>query len=161
MYKTANGREIHFVGEGLKMITPINEKYDRIKTLDDLFGILLKCYEKQTAYPDCQEGYNRITNPTSGQCAITSVIVQEIFGGTIHEINATEDLTHLFNMISGEIVDLTSDQFSTHNIRLNYESNKEVSREECLSNDNTLKRYTLLKEKLVSKLREMEEQQER
>lgn len=161
MHRTINGREIHFVGEQSNDIKAINSSYDNIQTLDDLFELLLQCYEKQTAYPPCQEFYNYITNPTSGQCAITSVIVQEIFGGTIHETTVTKDMTHLFNIISGEIIDLTCDQFTLDGIMIDYEANKEVKREECLANENTRKRFDLLKKKLINKIKSLAEKQER
>lgn len=161
MIKTLNGREIHFTGEELSDIRPLTNAYKNIKTLEELFEILLRCYEKQTAYPPCQNDYDKINNPTSGQCAITSVIVQEIFGGTIHEITVTEDMTHLFNLISGRVVDLTCDQFTLFDIPLNYDNNREVVREECLSNENTNKRYMLLKKKLIQQIKSFDKAQER
>jgi len=54
MYKTKSGRELHFYGESDKKIIAINKIYADINTLDDLFKVLLKCWEKETAYPSCQ-----------------------------------------------------------------------------------------------------------
>ena len=42
----------------------------------------------------------------------------------------------------------TKDQFDLYNIDINYELNEEVTKEYCLNDDNTLKRYNLLNQKI-------------
>ena len=44
-------------------------------TIEELKEILNKVYCKETAYPDCQDKWNK-NNPTFGQCAVTSLLIQ-------------------------------------------------------------------------------------
>ena len=71
-----------------------------------------------------------------------------MFGGTIHKIKIEGGGTHYFNKIDGHYIDLTKDQFDLYNIDINYELNEEVTKEYCLNDDNTLKRYNLLNQKI-------------
>lgn len=149
-FKTISGRNIYYYGEEFgDTIQVKNSVYEEIKTLNDLFRILLKCWEKETAYPASQADYIKDNDPTYGQCAITAIIVNDIFGGTIHKIKIDGGGTHYFNKIDGHYIDLTRDQFDLYNINVNYEQNEEVTKEQCLNNEDTLKRYNVLKEHIV------------
>ena len=50
-------------------------------------------------------------NKCLGMCAITSLIVNDYFNGEICKIYV-DDISHYFNLIEGEIIDLTSNQFN-------------------------------------------------
>ena len=117
------------------------EKFEQIKDK------LKKCYSIDTAHPSYKKKWN-INNPTCGQCAITSVIIQEFFVGTIHRINVNGNETHYFNMINGNIVDFTKEQFDIEGIKIKYKPNELVSRDKILSNKNTKERYDILKKYL-------------
>lgn len=154
LFLTESNRVIHYYNEHNFDIEPIVE-VDGIYCLDDLFKLLLKCYRKETAYPSCQKEYDSYYDPTYGQCAITSMIVNDYFGGTIHKIRVEGGGTHYFNKINGLYFDLTSDQFSLYEINIDYEPNEEIPREYCGKNQDTLNRYNMLKEdleNLISKL---------
>ena len=62
-FKTNSGRYIYYYGEefgdSIKSIN--NSEFANIKTLNDLFAILLKSWRRETAYPSCQRDpqYNR------------------------------------------------------------------------------------------------------
>lgn len=143
-FKTKSGREITYNGkEYAKNIKIINSNY-KMNSLDELFEKLLNAWCKETAYPSCQNDYDRGNDPTYGQCAITATLVHDMFGGTIHRIRVDGGGTHYFNKINGHYIDLTSDQFELYNVPINYEPNEEIPREYCGKNLDTLKRYNLL-----------------
>ena len=147
LFLTESNRVIHYFNEHRFDIKPIKDEKG-IHNLDDLFKLLLKCYCKETAYPSCQNEYDSYYDPTYGQCAITSMIVNDLFGGTIHKIKVDGGGTHYFNKINGIYFDLTSDQFSLYEMDIDYEPNEEIPREYCGKNKDTLNRYNMLKEKL-------------
>ncbi len=152
---TESNRVIHYFNEHRFDIKPIKE-VKGIHNLDDLFKLLLKCYCKETAYPSCQVEYNSYYDPTYGQCAVTSMIVNDLFGGTIHKIRFDDGGTHYFNKIHNLYFDLTSDQFSLYAIDIAYEPNEEIPREYCGKNKNTLHRYNFLKANLEKIINENE-----
>ena len=148
-FKTISGRNIYYYGEEYgDEIKVIDNKYEKITTLNDLFEILLKAWGKNTAYPSSQADYEKDNDPTYGQCAITATIVHDLFGGTIHKIRVNGGGTHYFNKINGHYIDLTKDQFDLYNISIKYEPNEEIDREYCGKNADTLKRFNLLKENI-------------
>lgn len=49
-------------------------------------------------------------NPELGQCAVTALIVQDLFGGELKRTVAN-GVSHYYNSIGGEDVDLTRAQF--------------------------------------------------
>jgi hypothetical protein len=69
---------------------------------------LLAAYGPDTAHPSFQWSPD---NPTAGQCAITALLVYEAYGYDIYEVKVNR-ARHFFNKTpSGEIVDLTAEQF--------------------------------------------------
>ena len=106
--------------------------------------LLRKYFSKETAHPSCQNNYEK-NDCSYGQCAITSMLVLEKFGGTINKINLNEDLSHYFNIIDNEIIDLTKEQFKD---QLDYSNYIEKDFSSLLQNEDTKKRYLLLKEKI-------------
>ena len=96
--------------------------------LNELEEILRKCYSKESTYYKNREEWSR-KNPTSGQCAITALIVQDYFGGTIHRVKVKNE-THYFN------------------VQVIYDNSELINRGELLANADTLQRYNMLKKKL-------------
>ena len=64
-FKTVTGRDIYYYGEEYGDMPVINKRFDGISTLNELFGILLKAWEKETAYPSAQRDpqYNKYNDP--------------------------------------------------------------------------------------------------
>lgn len=147
-FYTKSGRKISYYGDLYGYIPVINNIYPDIKTLDDLFEKLLLCYGEDTTYPSCKMDYKYDNDPTYGQCAITAMIVNDVFKGTIHKIKVEGGGTHYFNKIEGHYIDLTNDQFDLYNIPIFYEPNEEIPRERLGTSSNTQKRYEILKERL-------------
>lgn len=110
--------------------------------IKELKEILLKAYDSQTAYPKCN--YSK-DNPTLGQCAVTSLIVKDYFGGDIYKHNVEN---HYFNVIDGKVVDLTKEQFDHE---LDYSNSKKKTPN--LNLGKTKERYELLKERVQELLK--------
>lgn len=114
--------------------------------IEKVKDILLECYSKDLCYPKIQCGWSD-DNKCFGMCAITSLLINDYFGGDICKIYVDE-ASHYYNLIDGDIVDLTSSQF---NCNVDYKNYKIIDREKILTDD-TKQRYNLLKKKLVNKL---------
>lgn len=110
----------------------------------ELNSILKKCYAKDTAVPSSQSEWNE-SNSTLGHCAIVSLIVNDYFQGLIKR-TIVNGISHYFNEIDGEIIDLTEEQFK--NIPIPYDEAVDRTREYLLQNDDTRNRYRLLKERV-------------
>ena len=114
--------------------------------IKELEKALLQCYSKDLCYPKVQDSWNE-NNKCFGMCAITSLIVNDYFGGLIGKI-CVNGISHYFNVVDNQIIDLTSSQFDND---IDYTNYIVVDRNLILTEDTT-NRYTLLKERLTSKL---------
>lgn len=132
-----------FYGEEYSTLKRKKEGNPKLSTLGDLYTILRKAWCKETAYPSCQAEWVP-SDPSYGQCAITAMLVYDMFGGTIHRIRVNGGGTHYFNKIDGHYIDLTVEQFDLYNIPVSYEPNEEMPRQYCGKNADTAKRYKLL-----------------
>lgn len=108
---------------------------------------LLECYSKDLCYPSLQKYWNE-DNKCFGMCTITALIVQDYFGGKICKTKVG-DILHYFNIIDGNIVDLTASQFSS---KIDYKEYKISYRNQLLKIKNVESRYNILKSRLISKL---------
>lgn len=91
-------------------------------------------------------------DPTYGQCAVTAMLVYDMFGGSIHRIRVSGGGTHYFNKVDGHYIDLTINQFDLYNLAVNYEPNEEMDRKYCGKNPDTQKRYQLLLNSIKEKV---------
>lgn len=112
--------------------------------IDELSKKLYLCYSKELCYPKIKENWNE-NYKYFGMCAITSLVVNDYFGGKICKIYV-DGISHYFNLINNEIVDLTSKQFDN---QINYVNYEIIDRNKILTED-TKHRYNLLREKLKS-----------
>lgn len=83
-------------------------------------------------------------NPAKGQCSVTSLVVQDLFGGEILRTQVP-DGTHFYNRIGSARLDLTVSQFD-HSVTFD---DALSSRAEALA-DTSLERYLLLRRRLGS-----------
>jgi hypothetical protein len=67
---------------------------------------LKKCWSKESSSLWTNE------NPSKGQCGVTSIVVQEFFGGKIMKTCLSTGQLHFYNFINGKRIDLTKEQFS-------------------------------------------------
>jgi hypothetical protein len=77
--------------------------------------------------------------PSFGQCAVTAMLVQDIFGGELMR-GINEGDSHYWNLIDGREVDLTRDQFRVWAPR----DVQKVERFRLESSPETMERYHLL-----------------
>ena len=115
--------------------------------------LLEKSWDKDTCSPTLINTWSE-DNPSIGQCAITSLIVNDFFGGKIMRC-MTSTGSHYYNLIDDEIVDLTFEQFAGE--KVNYEDGEERTREYLLSNDDTKNRYIKLNNNLKEVISEEEQ----
>ena len=112
---------------------------------------LLSCsWEKETCAPGLRNEWNE-KNPSLGQCAITALIVNDIYGGKIMRCMSSTG-SHYYNIVDDELVDLTVEQFLGEIPQ--YENGEERTREYLLSNEDTKNRYLLLCKKLKEEIEE-------
>ena len=114
--------------------------------IENIQNVLLECYSKDLCYPKVQNEWNN-ENKYFGMCAITSLIINDYFGGDICKIHVDE-ISHYFNLIENKIVDLTSSQF---NHEVDYKDYQIIDRQKILTDD-TKTRYHILKSKLIKAL---------
>ncbi|HDR8105844.1 hypothetical protein FC683_07870 [Bacillus cereus] len=88
-----------------------------------------------------------IENPAKGQCGVTALVVQDIYGGEIKKTKSRE-AWHFYNFIDGQRFDFTEAQF---NKKLNY-MDIGSNREEAFADTNE-KQYSILKEKITKELK--------
>lgn len=108
--------------------------------------VLFECYSKDLCYPKVQDNWSE-ENKCFGMCAITSLIINDYFGGDICKIYVN-GISHYFNLVEDKILDLTSSQF---NHEINYKDYQIVDRKKILTDD-TNNRYNKLKTRLIKKL---------
>ena len=82
-----------------------------------------------------------VDNPSLGQCAITALVINDMFGGKIMRCMASSG-SHYYNMIDDNLIDLTVEQF--HGEIPLYDEGEERTREYLLGNEDTKNRYLLL-----------------
>ena len=140
-----------FYGEEYSELKRKKDGHPKLSTLGDLYFILRKAWCKETAYPSCQAEWVE-SDPSYGQCAITAMLVYDMFGGSIHRIRVNGGGTHYFNKIDGHYIDLTIEQFDLYNIPVSYEPNEQMDRKYCGKNADTAKRYRLLVERIAAEL---------
>lgn len=109
----------------------------------------MHCWTRETCTARLRNKYSE-SNKTAGQCAITAFLVQDIFGGEIHELDTGRGL-HCYNVIDGVAIDLTSEQFGDEGAKLCYENNPlQPVREIRMAETQKGERYELLKNNLES-----------
>ena len=114
--------------------------------IEKIKNTLLECYSKDLCYPKMQCRWNN-DNKYFGMSAITTLIINDYFGGDICKIYVA-GISHYYNLIDSKIIDLTSKQF---NFNIDYKNYEIINREKILT-DGTKYRYNILKKRLVNKL---------
>ena len=92
--------------------------------------------------------------PSLNQCAVTSMIVQDYFGGDLLRCECNDGDSHYWNRLTdGTQVDLTSDQFAFSGVVPDKENFIIRQRDYVDSFAKTIKRYNLLSERVKECLR--------
>ena len=112
----------------------------------EFFGkILVKVFSADTSFDS--KGWSP-KNPTYGHCAVATLVIDDFCNAKDKKIAKIKvnGVSHYFNVIDGNVVDMTAEQFGLENA-LNYSEMEFSTREYLLSNENTLKRYKTLKKR--------------
>ena len=83
-------------------------------------------------------------NPALGQCVVSSLMVNEMFGGEIIRGEFKNGQTHYWNLVGKNIIDLTKSQF---NGELSFERITLADISKLLANEDTANRFNILKKK--------------
>lgn len=114
--------------------------------MEDIKEHLFDCYSIDLCYPKVKSQWN-VNNKCFGMCAITALIINDYLGGAICKIHVN-GISHYYNLINDEIIDLTCEQF---NCDIDYNNYEIVERKTILTSD-TKHRYNILKERLINKI---------
>lgn len=114
--------------------------------INNLKKVLFKNYSKDLCYPKVQDQWTN-TNKCFGMCAITFLVVNDYFGGDICKIKVN-GISHYFNLIKQEIIDLTVSQFKD---KIDYNDYQIIEKEQILTED-TKNRYLILKQKVIKEI---------
>lgn len=105
-------------------------------------------WSKETCYPRQKDEWIK-SNPALGQCAVTALVINDLYGG---KILFSEDYNHFWNILpSGQEIDLTKEQFGEH---VNFVDAQIIDRKNILDTKNaqrarTSDRYELLRSKVL------------
>lgn len=88
------------------------------QSIHEFLNILYKCWSINSSSKWTQD------NPASGQCGVTSLVVNDFFGGDILK-TITPKGWHFYNKIENDRLDLTRSQFSKEPIYLDISSSRE------------------------------------
>ena len=96
-----------------------------------------------------------VDNPARGQCAVSSLVVQDFLGGDLFRVRANGDgidEKHYYNVLDdGTVIDTTREQYQGKVVSLtpapvDLEGKYVSIREKVLDNEETRKRYELLRQ---------------
>jgi hypothetical protein len=104
---------------------------------DELYAALREAWTADTS-ADRAWSANR---PSLGQCAVTALVIQDYFGGELIRAEV-EGRSHYWNVVDGETIDLTRDQFASYALARNAATRGRI---DVLSYADTLRRYDLLR----------------
>ncbi|QHJ01042.1 hypothetical protein GT347_25480 [Xylophilus rhododendri] len=107
----------------------------------DLYRALISVWSSDTASPP--NGWSP-SNAAMNHCSVTSLIVQDYFGGEILNTK-TSGGTHFYNLIDGVRWDLTANQFSEPIPYEDLRSSRDIS-----IGDTSDQKYRLVVERLAS-----------
>lgn len=77
------------------------------------YNKLKNAWCKESCSPSLRENWPN-GSIAKGQCFVTAIAVSDTFGGEVFELKISEQEIHYYNVIDGEIVDLSSEQFGEH-----------------------------------------------
>lgn len=113
-------------------------KQQRASSIVKICNALSTNWSGETSYCDDWSS----SNPSSGQCAVSALVLQDYCGGEIRRC-VVAGTPHYFNRIDGQVVDSTAAQFGM--VAINYDTATVRSRQRILRHADTCRRYELLK----------------
>lgn len=116
----------------------------------DHYDLLSEIWCAKTCAPRMRGRWS-VENKTLGQCSVTAFLLQDIYGGKVYGVPLEDGSFHCFNDVGGCVFDLTSEQFG--DVKLNYGNCPEQFREVHFKKEEKLKRYELLRARLLERLK--------
>lgn len=110
--------------------------------MENIISDIKKCFSIETCYHGDREKWTP-DNPTTGHCAIASLLLQSIYGGTVCKTTVNRH-THYFNYFEDKVVDITAEQFG--NVKINYDKYIICNPKNMLKNKDVKERYNKLLE---------------
>lgn len=104
---------------------------------------------KDTAYRKDAENWTP-QNPALGQCAITALLFNELYGGRIYSGKSDTGIVHYWNGKFGKKYDFTKQQF---NEDIRFKEVRKWNRDDLLSTGNVAERYELLRSRVLAELK--------
>ncbi len=144
--------EYGYYGAEHQDVSAINEAYPGISTPGELYRALTGVWCLETCSPSLRHMWSP-ENMTVGQCSITALLAQDIFGGAIYGMDLPGGAVHCYNVAQGRAFDLASEQFGEEAAKLCYEGNRLIDRKDQLSDKGKLERFELLKKRLRESLK--------
>lgn len=141
-----NLERYHFYGAENAEVFAVDHSYRGIRTPYELYDALKGVWN----YDTCSTRMKYWWTPEKqmmGHCNVTSLLIQDIFGGEIFGVQRSKKSYHTFNVVDGHIFDLTSEQFTESNSP-DYSKAVKIEREYLLRKDEIKDRYELLKKNL-------------
>lgn len=108
---------------------------------------LQQCFALDTCHHSYQHKWSA-ENPSVGHCAIASLVLHEMFGGSIMKTKVGHS-THYYNVIDDVVLDSTSAQF---NVPIPYGMGVLCNSKKMLKVQDTKERYEVLKKRLLANL---------
>ena len=122
-------------------------KQQRASSVVKICNALSTNWSGETSYCDDWSS----SNPSSGQCAVSALVLQDYCGGKICHC-VVVGTPHYFTRIDGQVVDSTAGQFGT--VAINYDTSTVRNHQRILRHADTRQRYELLKGRVGEVLRE-------
>ena len=122
---------------------------ERLK-LDNIISALKLSWSAETVY-DSKDWSPE--NPSRGQCAVSSLVMQDYLGGEITRFDVEVDGNHekhYANIVDGKLIDVTREQFPDHAVFVINNPNLgefATLRHRLLSDKDTRHRYAILRRK--------------
>lgn len=117
------------------------ETFDSLSQTENL----KKAWCRATAHPSYQKNWTK-NNPSYGQCCVTALLIQDLYGGNICECKV-QNKRHYVNITpNGELLDFTAEQFGDEQIT--YSDMKQRTRASLLKSKSVKERYESLKTRL-------------
>ena len=119
---------------------------------DKFIEALNASWSKDTAYRKDAEKWTP-QNPSLGQCAITALLFNELYGGRIYSGVSDDGIIHYWNRKFGIKYDFTKQQFAK---KIRFRKIKKWNREELLKTGNVAERYDLFKNRVLAIMKAMD-----